>query len=261
MSSFKHPFHIVNNRPWPIHGALAALILTSGIVKWFSTITINLIVWSIITLLIITYQWWRDISRESSEQGHHTKKVTEGIRWGIALFILSEVIFFFSFFWAFFHSRLSPTYELGTKWPPTAIITFNPLIIPLLNTTVLLTSGLTVTWAHHRILENNLNQAKKSILLTVILGIYFTLLQAIEYNDAFFTIADSTYGTTFFVSTGFHGLHVIIGSTFLIVSIIRINLKKISINHHFGFEASAWYWHFVDVVWLFLYSVIYWWAS
>jgi len=261
MSNFKHPFHIVNNSPWPITGALAALFITSGITKWFHASRINLIILGIFTIILITFQWWRDVSRERAQQGHHTINVIIRIRWGIILFILSEVIFFLSFFWAFFHSRLSPTPEIGTKWPPTGIIAFNPIIIPLLNTTVLLTSGITVTWAHHSILENNLTQTKSAIIITIILGIYFTALQAIEYVEAPFTISDSVYGTTFFVATGFHGLHVIIGTTFLIVSTLRIWALKISAKHHFGFEASAWYWHFVDVVWLFLYSIIYWWAS
>jgi cytochrome c oxidase subunit 3 len=163
------------------------------------------------------------------------------MRWGIILFIASEVMFFFSFFWAFFHSSLSPTPEIGATWPPAGIVPFNPFIIPLLNTTVLLTSGVTITWAHHRILERHLGQAKQAIIVTVVLGMYFTMLQAIEYSEASFTIADSVYGTTFFVATGFHGLHVLIGTSFLVVSTIRIINKRVSAAHHFGFEAAAWY--------------------
>nr|YP_002317250.1 cytochrome c oxidase subunit III [Symphylella sp. YG-2006]ABQ01736.1 cytochrome c oxidase subunit III [Symphylella sp. YG-2006] len=261
MSTFKHPFHMVNNSPWPITGALAALFITSGMTKWFHSSKMSLMILGMIIMFIITYQWWRDVSRESSNQGHHTKSVMVSMRWGMILFILSEIMFFLSFFWAFFHSSLSPSCEIGSQWPPTSIISFNPMMIPLLNTAVLLTSGITVTWAHHSIIENNLSQTKIAMISTIILGIYFTILQAMEYSEASFSLADSVYGSTFFVATGFHGLHVIIGTSFLAVSTIRIWNLKMSPQHHFGFEAAAWYWHFVDVVWLFLYSTIYWWAS
>ncbi|PNF34264.1 Cytochrome c oxidase subunit 3, partial [Cryptotermes secundus] len=178
----------------------------------------------------------RDIVREGTYQGLHTKKVTKGLRWGIILFIISEVFFFISFFWAFFHRRLSPTIELGSTWPPTGILPFNPIQIPLLNTAILLASGVTVTWAHHGLLENNHTQRIQGLFFTVILGDYFTILQAYEYVEASFTIADSSYGSTFFVATGFHGLHVIIGTTFLLTCLLRqINLH-FSSNHHFGFE-------------------------
>jgi cytochrome c oxidase subunit 3 len=174
---------------------------------------------------------------------------------------VSEVLFFFRFFWAFFHRRLSPTIEIGIQWPPIGISPFNPFQVPLLNTIILLSSGFTVTWAHHAIIENNFSQAWQRLTLTVILGVYFTILQGIEYWEARFSISDSVYGSTFFLATGFHGIHVIIGTTFLAVCLIRLNIKHFSINHHFGFEAAAWYWHFVDVVWLFLFITIYWWGS
>jgi len=162
-------------------------------------------------------------------------------------------------FWAFFHSRLSPTIELGSTWPPTGIQPFNPIQVPLLNTAILLASGVTVTWAHHGLLENNATQATQGLFFTVLLGLYFTALQAYEYLEAPFTIADSAYGSTFFVTTGFHRLHVIIG-TFLATCLLRHTTLHFSSNHHFGFEAAAWHWHFVDVVWLFLYISIYWWG-
>lgn len=256
-----HSFHIVDQSPWPITAALGALILTSGIVKWFHFFNISLIMVGIIILIITTYQWWRDISREGTYQGLHSFIVSKGLRWGIILFITSEVLFFFSFFWAFFHRSLSPTNEIGLLWPPTGVTPFNALQVPLLNTIILLSSGVTVTWAHHSLIENNHTQTLQGLLLTVILGIYFTILQALEYVEASFTISDSVYGATFFVATGFHGLHVLIGTTFLIVCLARHYKCQFSSTHHFGFEAAAWYWHFVDVVWLFLYITIYWWGS
>ena len=178
---------------------------------------------------------------------------------GIILFIVSEILFFFSFFWAYFHSSLSPAIEIGQSWPPLGIIPFNPFDIPLLNTIILVSSGLTVTWSHHAILNNNYKERTIRLLITILLGIYFSALQLIEYIEAPFTISDSVYGSRFFVATGFHGLHVIIGTIFLFFTFYRINLLHFSSIHHFGFEAAAWYWHFVDVVWLFLYVSIYWW--
>lgn len=256
-----HSFHIVDIRPWPITASFSVLIIVSGLVKWFSTFQSDLFFLGVLTLVIISYQWWRDVSRESTYQGLHTFIVINGLRLGIILFITSEVIFFFSFFWAFFHSSLSPTMEVGLLWPPTGITPFNPIQVPLLNTLILVSSGVTITWSHHSIIENNLNEAKQSLFLTIILGVYFTALQALEYHEAIFTIADSTYGSTFFVATGFHGLHVIIGTTFLFITFLRIINGHFSAQHHFGFEAAAWYWHFVDVVWLFLYISIYWWGG
>lgn len=256
-----HSFHIVDQSPWPIISAIGAIILTSGITSWFNTFNPSLIIIGIITLLFTTYQWWRDISRERTYQGLHSINVTKGIRWGIILFITSEVLFFFSFFWAFFHRSLSPVNEIGLSWPPQGIEIFNPLQVPLLNTILLLSSGVTVTWAHHSLIEKNYSQSLHGILLTVILGLYFTALQGFEYKEASFSISDSVYGSTFFIATGFHGLHVIIGTSFLIVCLFRHVLNHFSSYHHLGFEAAAWYWHFVDVVWLFLYISIYWWGS
>nr|AML26776.1 cytochrome c oxidase subunit III [Scarabaeidae sp. BMNH 1274752] len=261
MSKKNHPYHLVDVSPWPLMGALGTMITMIGMIKWFHFYNNNLFLFGIMIIMMIMYQWWRDVIRESTFQGLHTYKVTMGMRWGMILFIISEVFFFISFFWGFFHSSLSPTIELGMNWPPKGIIPFNPLQIPLLNTLILLTSGLTVTWAHHSLIENNFNQTMQSLSLTVILGFYFTMLQAYEYLEAPFTIADSIYGSSFFMATGFHGLHVIIGTTFLTVCLFRHLNNHFSSIHHFGFEAAAWYWHFVDVVWLFLYISIYWWGS
>nr|YP_010327172.1 cytochrome c oxidase subunit III [Dryocoetes hectographus]UJG10833.1 cytochrome c oxidase subunit III [Dryocoetes hectographus] len=256
-----HPFHLVNQSPWPLLASLSVFSMLMGIIKWFHLFKPDLAIMSIILTSIISFQWWRDITRESTHQGNHTMKVTSGLRWGMILFIISEIFFFFAFFWAFFHSSLAPTIELGLNWPPKGIITFNPLEIPLLNTLILLSSGLTITWTHHSLMENNYNQAIQSLTLTVMLGVYFSILQGFEYMEAPFSIADSVYGSTFFLTTGLHGMHVLVGSTFLLTCLIRMYMNHFSSIHHFGFEAAAWYWHFVDVVWLFLYISIYWWGS
>nr|QWB85695.1 cytochrome c oxidase subunit III [Peithona prionoides] len=256
-----HPFHLVEISPWPILSALGTMTMMTGLIKWFHLYKINLFFLGLLIIILIMYQWWRDIVRESTFQGLHTYSVTMGLRWGMILFITSEIFFFISFFWGFFHNSLSPSIELGMNWPPKGIQTFNPIEIPLLNTLILLTSGLTVTWAHHSLMENNFKQTFQSLILTVILGIYFSILQGYEYIEAPFTISDAIYGSSFFMATGFHGLHVIIGTTFLLVCLIRHYKLHFSSIHHFGFEAAAWYWHFVDVVWLFLYISIYWWGS
>jgi len=258
MTKQNHPFHLVTQRPWPIIISINLFNNLISTVRWFH----NINYWLTITIpgtLLCIYQWWRDITREATFQGCHTQIVYKGIRIGIILFIISEIIFFFSFFWAYFHSALAPRIDIGQLWPPYGIKPFNPFDIPLINTIILVSSGLTITWSHHSLLNKNFKERKKSLLLTIILGIYFTSLQLIEYIESPFTIADSIYGSTFFISTGFHGLHVIIGTLFLFFCYIRLSYLHFSSTHHFGFEAAAWYWHFVDVVWLFLYISIYWW--
>nr|YP_009112361.1 cytochrome c oxidase subunit III [Prays oleae]AIY61495.1 cytochrome c oxidase subunit III [Prays oleae] len=255
-----HPYHLVDYSPWPLTGAIGTMTLVTGLVKWFHNFNMNLLILGYLITLLTMYQWWRDISREGTHQGKHTIMVSKGLRWGMILFIISEVFFFISFFWAFFHSSLSPNIEIGVNWPPMNIMPFNPFHVPLLNTIILITSGITVTWAHHALMESNFTQTSQSLFLTVMLGFYFTILQAYEYIEAPFTISDSVYGSTFFMATGFHGLHVIIGTLFLLICLIRHINNHFSMNHHFGFEAAAWYWHFVDVVWLFLYISIYWWS-
>nr|YP_010988554.1 cytochrome c oxidase subunit III [Medeopteryx isaanensis]WOR80698.1 cytochrome c oxidase subunit 3 [Medeopteryx isaanensis] len=261
MLNKNHTFHLVEVSPWPILGAFSSMTLLVGIIKWFHLYKTNLFLLGSICTLLVMYQWWRDISREGSFQGLHTFTVVKGLRWGMILFITSEVLFFVSFFWSFFHGSLSPSIEIGMLWPPKGIIPFNPIQIPLLNTLILISSGITVTWTHHSLMENNYKQAVYSLILTIILGIYFSILQGFEYFESSFTIADSVYGSSFFMATGFHGIHVIIGTTFLTVCLLRQFKNHFSANHHFGFEAAAWYWHFVDVVWLFLYISIYWWGS
>jgi len=257
----KHPYHLVDESPWPLIRSLGAFYVTSGLVKWFHHNSSSLIILGLLIILIVIVQWWRDVSAEGSFQGLHSSLVELGLRYGIILFIVSEVIFFVSFFWAFFHRRLSPIIQIGTTWPPMGIKTFDPTGVPLLNTIILLSSGVRVTWAHHALISGDHKSGFLGISITVALGVYFTLLQAYEYYEASFRIADGAYGSTFFIATGFHGLHVIVGSLFLLVCTGRIFWGHFRASHHFGFEAAAWYWHFVDVVWLFLYIVIYWWGG
>lgn len=256
----RSPFHLVEYSPWPFTGSIGALFITVGSASWFHGHTSSLLVLGLFLTIITLIQWWRDVIREATFQGHHTRNVSKGLRWGIILFITSEVLFFFAFFWAYFHRRLAPVTDLGSCWPPTGIYPLNPFQVPLLNTAVLLGSGVTVTWAHHRLMERNRNNSIIGLLATCTLGIYFTYLQAGEYIEASFTIADGIYGSTFFVATGFHGLHVLVGTSFLLICLGRAWSHQFSSGHHFGFEAAAWYWHFVDVVWLFLYVSIYWWG-
>ena len=219
MNFQKHTFHLVDFSPWPILGGLAAFILTNGGVMYFHSYNFgffNMLFGLILVICIMTI-WWRDIIREASFEGHHTKLVQRGLRYGVLLFIVSEIMFFFAFFWAYFHSSLAPTIELGSVWPPEGINPFNPWDVPLVNTIILLSSGVTVTWAHHAMLNKIRYQAIYALILTIILALVFTGLQAIEYLESSFNISDGVYGSTFFMATGFHGFHVIIGTIFLTV--------------------------------------------
>jgi len=254
-----HPFHIITPRPWPILSALISWNIVSYILWRFSSnLKINFLLFNLI-LITTAFIWWTNIIKETTNQGTHFNTITKGLKLGIILFITSEVLFFFSFFWAYFHSSVSPNIEIGLNWPPNNIKPFNPINVPLLNTIILVSSGVSITWTHNEIIKSNIKNSNISLIITCVLGIYFTLLQTIEYTQAEFSISDSTYGRTFFVATGFHGLHVIIGTTFLIFSLNRI--IKINSNNYriLGLEIAAWYWHFVDIVWLFLYISIYWW--
>nr|ANZ03377.1 cytochrome c oxidase subunit III [Pleuropoma jana] len=257
----RSPFHLVGESPWPILASGGALFLVIGLISWFYGMDYALLMYGIGFLFVISFLWWRDVVRESTFQGYHTFKVVTGLRLGMILFIISEVCFFFAFFWAFYHSMLSPNIEVGSVWPPIGVNVINPFSVPLLNTSVLLTSGISITWAHHSLLIGDRYGILYSLFITIILGVYFTVLQLDEYVEASFGINDNVYGSTFFVSTGFHGLHVMIGTTFLVICLLRVFNCHFSKFHHFGFEAAAWYWHFVDVVWLLLYLSIYWLGS
>lgn len=258
MKKIIHPYHIVDQSPWPMITAIRALGLARGFIHIFRTKQKILFIIRFLVICLISYQWWRDVVRESTYQGKHTIKVIEGIKIGIILFIFSEIIFFRAFFWTYFHRRLAPTITIGLSWPPSGIKVFNPIEVPLLNTLILLTSGVTITWAHHNILNKNL-EIKKSFIITILLGLVFTLLQGIEYWISSFSITDSVFGAIFFSTTGIHGIHVIIGTIFIIFCTIRIIKNHFTNNHHVGIEIIIWYWHFVDVVWLFLYISFYWW--
>ena len=255
-----HGFHIVEPSPWPLTARLGSGLLTRAIVFLFISPSYSLLITAITIIMLRRYQWWRDVARERALQGWHTFQVQIGIRGGMALFIISEVIFFFSFFWAYFNNRLGYCLETGLVWPPTGITPLNPFGVPLLNTVILLSSGLTVTACHHYTLGEDFSKAWFYLLLTVRLGLWFLSLQGLEYKTSTFTIADSSYGSIFFVATGFHGTHVIVGSLYLLVCLARMQKGQLSSTHHFGLEGAIWYWHFVDVVWIFLFISIYWWG-
>ena len=259
----RHPFHLVDPSPWPFIAAFAAFSCAIGGVLYMHAFKQGffVLISSFLILLSTMFVWWRDVIRESTLEGHHTGIVQQGLRYGVLLFIVSEVLFFFAFFWAFFHSSLAPTVEIGSMWPPKGIHVFNPWEIPFLNTLILLLSGCTVTWSHHAMVCNKRTEALVGLVLTVILAIIFTGLQVFEYQMADFRLSDGIYGSTFYMATGFHGFHVFIGTIFLIVCTIRLYNYHLTQQHHFGFEAAAWYWHFVDVVWLFLFVSIYWWGG
>nr|AKS04409.1 cytochrome c oxidase subunit 3 [Parasagitta elegans] len=256
----KHPFHLVDVSPWPLMGSVGSMCLVGGLVTTLHRYGSTLLWLGLVLIVATMFQWWRDVTREATFQGKHTAKVESGMRMGMLLFICSEVFFFAAFFWAFFHSALSPNVEVGSVWPPSGVAAISPFDVPLLNTAILLSSGATITWAHMAFLDNRWMEAQLSLLTTVVLGFYFSLLQAMEYMLASFSLSDGIYGSTFYLATGFHGLHVLIGTLFISVMTYRNLYFHFSSGHHFGFEASAWYWHFVDVVWLFLFLTIYWWG-
>jgi cytochrome c oxidase subunit 3 len=259
----EHSFHLVDPSPWPIVAAFSALMLTFGGVLYMHGYLGGSFLrdFGLLMILFMMYSWWRDIIREGTVEGQHTHTVQVGLKMGMLLFIVSEIMFFFAFFWAFFHSSFNPMYTVGGVWPPSYITVLDYAKVPLLNTFLLLNSGASVTWAHHAIIAGDKSQASFSLIITIVLAIIFTCLQGFEYVTAPFSISDSVYGSTFYMATGFHGFHVFIGTCFLTVCLYRLYVNHFTREHHFGFEASAWYWHFVDVVWLFLFITIYWWGS
>lgn len=259
----QHSFHLVDPSPWPLLAALGALMLTTGTVLYMHRFFDGgkLLLTGVLLILYVMYVWWRDIVREATFEDQHTFSVQRGLRLGMILFIVSEIMFFFGFFWSFFHSSLAPAFNIGSIWPPEVINPIQTLGIPLTNTFFLLSSGATVTWAHHAIIIRAKKQALISLTLTLILAVLFTALQALEYFEAPFTISDSVFGSCFFLLTGFHGFHVFVGTLSLFVSFLRIVFNHFTSSHHFGFESAAWYWHFVDVVWLFLFVTVYWWGG
>lgn len=258
-----HPFHLVSPSPWPLCTSVSLLNLATSTALAMHNFNNGYILAIISLILVISSMsfWFRDIISEGSFLGNHTLAVQKGLNLGVLLFIVSEALFFLAIFWAFFHSALTPAVELGGQWPPIGIEPINPFELPLLNTVILLSSGATVTYAHHSLIYGGRKGALYGSIATVLLAIIFTFFQGVEYNVASFTISDGAFGTCFFFGTGFHGFHVIIGTIFLSVALWRIFAYQLTDNHHVGFESGILYWHFVDVVWLLLYISVYYWGS
>jgi len=258
-----HPFHLVSPSPWPIFTSISLLTLTTtGVLTMHGFSNANtFLMFAFVSVVLSMSFWWRDVISEGTYIGNHTLAVQRGLNMGVALFIVSEILFFLAIFWAFFHSALSPTVELGAQWPPMGIEAINPFELPLLNTVILLSSGVTVTYAHHSLIQGNRAGALYGLVATVILAVIFTALQGIEYTVSSFTISDGAFGSCFYFGTGFHGLHVMIGTAFISVGLWRVLAYHSTDNHHLGLESSILYWHFVDVVWLFLFISIYYWGS
>jgi cytochrome c oxidase subunit 3 len=258
-----HPFHLVSPSIWPIFTSMCLFSLTVGTaLSMHSFYNGHYLVFIALFLVIISMSlWFRDIISEGTFLGNHTLAVQKGINFGVILFIVSEVMFFLAIFWAFFHSALTPTVELGAQWPPMGIEPVNPFELPLLNTVILLSSGATITYAHHSLIKGNRAGSLYGTIFTVILALIFTMFQGIEYNVSSFNISDGAFGTCFFFGTGFHGFHVIIGTIFLSVGLWRIFAYHLTDHHHVGYEGGILYWHFVDVVWLFLFFAMYYWGS
>ena len=259
-----HDYHLVNPSPWPIIGSFAALTLAAGGIGWMHKAAFGSWVFGlgVIGVLYTFYAWWSDVVREANT-GDHTKVVQLGLRYGMILFIASEVMFFVAWFWAYFSASLYPSTAslIGGVWPPKGVEVLDPFAFPLLNTMILLLSGTTVTWAHHALIHGDRAGLKRGLVFTILLGASFSAIQIFEYSHAAFGFAGNIYGATFYMATGFHGFHVFVGTIFLLVCLARANRGDFTPRQHFGFEAAAWYWHFVDVVWLFLFIAIYCWGS
>jgi cytochrome c oxidase subunit 3 len=270
-----HDYHLVNPSPWPLVGSISAFVLAVGAIFWMKNLKMfglhagpYIFGAGLIGILYVMIAWWADVIHEA-ETGDHTRVVQLSHRYGMILFISSEVMFFVAWFWAFFDASLFSNEAIqyarveftGGHWPPKGIEVLDPWHLPLLNTLLLLTSGTTVTWAHHALLKGDREGLKKGLLATIVLGLIFTSVQAYEYAHAPFAFKNSIYGSTFFMATGFHGFHVIVGTIFLIVCLFRAMKGQFTPKQHLGFEFAAWYWHFVDVVWLFLFVCIYVWGS
>ena len=270
-----HDYHLVDPSPWPLVGSISAFVMAVGGVFFMKNLTMAglhvgpyVFGAGLIGVLYTMIAWWSDVTHEA-ETGFHTRVVQLSHRYGMILFISSEVMFFVAWFWAFFDASLFSGEAIqygrvaftGGHWPPNGIEVLDPWHFPLLNTLILLTSGTTVTWAHHALLNGDRRGLRNGLIATIVLGMLFSCIQAYEYAHAPFAFKNSIYGSTFFMATGFHGLHVIIGTIFLIVCLIRAVKGQFTPKQHLGFEFAAWYWHFVDVVWLFLFSCIYVWGS
>ena len=263
-SGLKQPYHLVDPSIWPLTGAISAGLTVVGVIQAAHFGTYVVLVSGVIVVLAMMFMWWRDVVREARTPGMHSAIVRLGLRYGMTLFITSEVMFFVGFFWAYFNFLIFPDTQGNgmTVWPPSTIHTFDPFHLPFLNTMILLLSGCTVTWAHHSLIEGDRKGMLTGLGITILLGLSFTMCQAIEYSHAPFAFSGGgVYSSTFFLATGFHGFHVIVGTCFLAVCWFRARDGQFTPERHFGFEAAAWYWHFVDVVWLFLFTCIYWYGA
>ena len=266
-SNKTHPFHILNPSPWPICLSFSLFFVALGTAFFIHSHSIGYGIFGLgaVSLIYTCYAWWRDVILEGRVEKAHTEEVRNGLRIAMALFILSEVAFFFAFFWSFFKAWLDPVHLLDgawatvvSSWPPEGIKTFDPWDLPFINTLVLLLSGTTVTWAHYALEDNDMEEMARALGITVLLGFAFTGLQILEYSHASFKFSDGIYASNFYMATGFHGAHVVVGTIFLLVNYFRAKNGHFSKgNGHLGFEFAAWYWHFVDVVWLFLFVFVY----
>lgn len=260
-STPNHPFHMVKPSAWPFIGSIGALSMAVGAILYFTYGNLWTVLPGFLIVLYTMYGWWSDVTKEG-QTGDHTSTVAHGLRMGMILFIVSEVMFFFAFFWAFFdRSVVAINRTAHTQWPPEGITVFDPWGLPFINTLILLTSGATVTVAHHAIQKGDHKKTATWLFLTFVLGFIFLGTQAYEYSLAPFGFTDGIFPSTFFLATGFHGFHVLVGSIFLLVCWLRVRKGHMTAEQHVGFEAAAWYWHFVDVVWLFLFVSVYWWGG
>lgn len=269
-SEVKHDFHLVNPSPAPILTTLAIFTLACGAIMFMHDMPFGHVLFPAGLLLVIScaYYWWKQVVHEGMVDKAHNATVRTGLRLGMLLFIVSEVMFFFAFFFSFFKSVLmTPGILDGVwvvakgVWPPKGIETLSPWELPFLNTLILLLSGTTVTWAHYALMAGDRKGLERGLLITVLLGLTFTMLQAYEYSHATFAFKGGVYPSNFYMATGFHGFHVMVGTIFLLICYLRARKGQFTKTNHLGFEFAAWYWHFVDVVWLFLFVVVYWWGG
>lgn len=262
-----HDYHILPPSIWPFFGSMSALVMALGAIMWLHPDAMGpgggwVFLLGLGGVLFTFYSWWANVIAEA-HAGDHTPVVQLHLRYGMILFIASEVMFFVGWFWAFFDFSLFPSAlaPIEGMFPSKGIEVMNAFELPLLNTLILLCSGTTVTWAHHALIHGDREGLKKGLWCTILLGLLFSSIQAYEYAHAPFDFGGNPYSSGFYMATGFHGFHVLVGTIFLIVNLVRVYKGHFTPRQHFGFEAAAWYWHFVDVVWLFLFVAIYVWGG